>query len=339
MTTVARYRVIHETRYVYSAAVSSARQIAHLTPRATDWQTVHEHWLTISPAPTEQSEGEDFFGNRVTRFTHDSGFDQQLIHAESLVEVRPHTPAEDAASPDWRSVRETCAGGPPALRFELAQFCAASSMAPVLPEAAAFAKGALREGGPWLSRLLELTNIIHTGFAFDPAATTLTTPVLEVIEKKRGVCQDFAHLMISCLRSAGLPARYVSGYILTHPPAGQPRLTGADASHAWVSAYCPELGWVDFDPTNGKLANTEFITLGWGRDFSDVTPLRGVVLGGGSQELEVRVTVMPLDAETAIASGSQTQTQTQSQSQTQSMRPANAATPSGSQSQSQSLGP
>ena len=342
MTAIARYRVIHETRYVYTSAVSSARQIAHLTPRSTDWQSVYEHRLTISPPPTEQSEGEDFFGNRVTRFTHDSGFDEQVIHAESLVEVRPHAPARDASSPDWRNVREMCAGGTPALRFELAQFCAASTMAPVLPEAAEYAKDSLREGGPWLTCLLDLTNSIHTGFVFDPAATTLTTPVLEIIENKRGVCQDFAHLMISCLRSAGLPARYVSGYILTHPPAGQPRLTGADASHAWVSAYCPEFGWVDFDPTNGKLADTEFITLGWGRDFSDVTPLRGVVLGSGAQEMEVRVTVMPLDADAAIASTGQSQTQTQSQSQTQtqtqSMGSADAALPSGSQSQSQSMG-
>ena len=334
MTATARYRVIHETRYQYAAPVSSARQIAHLTPRATEWQAVLEHRLSISPVPTEQSEGEDFFGNRVTRFTHDSGFDEQVIHAESVVEVRPHTPASDAPSPDWRSVREMCADGTPALRFELAQFCTASTLAPVLPEAAEFAKGALREGGPWLTCLLDLTNSIHADFVFDPAATTLTTPVLEIIENKRGVCQDFAHLMISCLRSVGLPARYVSGYILTHPPAGQPRLTGADASHAWVSAYCPEFGWVDFDPTNGKLADTEFITLGWGRDFSDVTPLRGVVLGSGAQEMEVRVTVMPLDADAAVASASQTQSQTQSQS----MGPADAANPSGSQSQSQSMG-
>jgi transglutaminase-like putative cysteine protease len=327
MTTTARYRVIHETRYQYTAPVSSARQIAHLTPRSTDWQTVHEHRLAISPAPTEQSEGEDFFGNHVTRFTHDSGFDEQIVHAESLVEVQPHTPAADAPSPDWRSVQQMCTDGAPALRFELAQFCTASILAPVLPEAAEYAKVSLREGGPWLTCLLDLTNRIHTDFVFDPAATTVTTPVLEIIEKKRGVCQDFAHLMISCLRSVGLPARYVSGYILTQPPAGQPRLIGADASHAWVSAYCPEFGWVDFDPTNGKLANTEFITLGWGRDFSDITPLRGVVLGSGAQEMEVRVTVMPLDATLSSAG----------QSQTQNMGAADASPSSLSQSQSQSF--
>ena len=328
----ARYRVVHETRYRYPQAVTSARQQAHLTPRATAWQSVEQHRLTITPAPTERAEDEDYFGNPVTRCAIEGRFDEQIIHAESVVTVQPHAPAVDAASPDWRSVRELCAESPPALRFDLAQFIAASDLAPVLAEAASYAKNHLREGGPWLTCLLNLTRAINQDFAFDPAATTLTTPVAEVLEKKRGVCQDFAHLMISCLRSTGLPARYVSGYILTHPPAGQPRLIGADASHAWVSAWCPEFGWVDFDPTNGKLADTEFITLGWGRDFSDVTPLRGVVLGSGGQELEVRVTVTPL-ATDAMQSQSQTQSQNQGQGQTQHQGQMQ------SQSQTQSLAP
>ncbi len=136
---------------------------------------------------------------------------------------------------------------------------------------------------------------IFTEFTFDSSATEITTPLLHVLEQKRGVCQDFAHLMIACLRSRGLAARYVSGYLLTHPPAGRPRLVGADASHAWVSAWCPGLGWVDADPTNGKLADTEFVTLAWGREYSDVTPLRGVVRGGGEHTLTVAVTVEPLD--------------------------------------------
>ena len=329
----ARYRVVHETLYRYAQAATSSRQQAHLTPRTTEWQSVQEHALTITPAPGERDVGEDFFGNPITRCATEGKFDEQLFCADSVVTVQPHAPAEDAPSRDWRSVREQCAAGTPALRFDLAQFIAASDLAPVLPAAAAYAKAHLREGGPWLSCLLDLTRMIHAGFVFDPKATTLTTPVAEVLELKRGVCQDFAHLMISCLRSAGLPARYVSGYILTHPPAGQPRLTGADASHAWVSAYCPEFGWVDFDPTNGKLADTEFITLGWGRDFSDVTPLRGVVLGGGTQELEVRVTVRPLNADAAMASTRQSQWQSQSQS----MAPTGPTAPSGSQSQSQSM--
>ena len=295
----ARYRVIHETSYRYVPAVSSARQQAHLTPRATEWQQLLEHTLTITPPPDERRDSEDYFGNRITRCVLEQKVEQLSLRAESLVTVQTHAPARGSASPGWRSVRDLCADGTPALSFELAQFMVASDLAPVLPEAVVYAKTHLREGGAWLDSLLALTESIHAQFAFDPAATTITTPVAEVLESKRGVCQDFAHLMISCLRSVGLPARYVSGYILTHPPAGQPLLAGADASHAWVSAYCPEFGWVDFDPTNGKLADTEFITLGWGRDFSDVTPLRGVVLGSGTQKLKVSVTVLPLGADAA----------------------------------------
>ena len=290
----ARYRVSHETRYRYFPAVSSARQLAHLTPRATPWQSVQAHRIEIAPAPVEYEESTDFFGNRIVRFALEGLIEEQVIFADSTVEVSAYAPAQDAPSPDWRSVCSAYAEGNSALRFDLAQFCASSAMAPMLPEAADYAMTSLQGGGPWLDRLLALSQRIQADFAFDPAATTVATPVQDVFAQKRGVCQDFAHLMISCLRSVGLPARYVSGYILTHPPAGQVRLIGADASHAWVSAYCPEFGWVDFDPTNGKLANTEYITLGWGRDFSDVTPLRGVVLGSGSHELQVRVTVSPL---------------------------------------------
>ncbi len=134
---------------------------------------------------------------------------------------------------------------------------------------------------------------IFSEFTFDSEATLVATPLQEVLEKRRGVCQDFAHLMLACLRARGFSARYVSGYLLTHPPAGQPRMIGADASHAWVSVYCPRLGWVDFDPTNNVLPDLEHITLAWGRDFADVSPLRGVILGGGSHDPEVRVTVMP----------------------------------------------
>ena len=195
--------------------------------------------------------------------------------------------------------------------------CASSALAPVLAATADYARASLPDDQPWLACLLELTRRIHAEFAFDPEATTLTTPVAEVLQDKRGVCQDFAHLMISCLRSLGLPARYVSGYILTHPPEGKERLLGADASHAWVAAWCPTLGWVDFDPTNGKLADTEFITLGWGRDFSDVTPLRGVVLASGSQELEVSVTVLPLAPLVARPAPLQTPPQTPLQVQSQ----------------------
>jgi transglutaminase-like putative cysteine protease len=290
----ARYRVIHETRYLYAPGAASARQLAHLSPRATSAQRIESHRIDITPTPTERTDTEDYFGNGVTRFATDEAFEEQVIHAESIVEITAHAPAPDAPSPSVGEVRDACAEGNQALRFELAQFSASSALAPVLAATADYARSSLPDDQPWLACLLALTRRVHAEFAFDPEATTLTTPVAEVLKNKRGVCQDFAHLMISCLRSLGLPARYVSGYILTHPPEGEERLLGADASHAWVAAWCPTLGWVDFDPTNGKLADTEFITLGWGRDFSDVTPLRGVVLASGSQELEVSVTVLPL---------------------------------------------
>jgi transglutaminase-like putative cysteine protease len=162
-----------------------------------------------------------------------------------------------------------------------------------------YARRSFRQGVRFVDALCGLAHRIHRDFEFDATATTVTTPLEEVFSTRRGVCQDFAQLMIACLRGVGVPARYVSGYILTRPPPGRPRLVGADASHAWVSAWCPGSGWIDVDPTNDRRVDQDFVTLGWGRDFSDVTPLRGVILGGGAQTLKASVTVMPLDA-TAI---------------------------------------
>ena len=164
-------------------------------------------------------------------------------------------------------------------------------MAPLLEEARGYAQQSFTPQRPWLDAMLELTQRIRSDFIYDPKATTITTSVVEVFESRRGVCQDFAHLMISCLRSLGIPARYVSGYVLNRIALGATPLAGADASHAWVAGHCPGLGWVAFDPTNGKLADLEFVTLGWGREFSDVTPLRGVVLGSAAQTLAVAVSV------------------------------------------------
>jgi transglutaminase-like putative cysteine protease len=167
-------------------------------------------------------------------------------------------------------------------------------MVPVLQESIEYARPSFPAGRALPTALFDLTRRIYTDFVFDPKATTVTTQVREVLAHRRGVCQDFAHLMISCLRSLGLAARYVSGYILNLAPPGKKRLAGADASHAWVEAHCPGLGWIAFDPTNGKVADLEFITLGWGREFSDVAPLHGVILGSATQELAVAVDVQPL---------------------------------------------
>lgn len=287
----ARYHITHETHYRYSHTVASGRQLAHLTPRVTSWQDVRSHRIEVDPSPAERADGTDYFGNPVVRFAVDCPHDALLIRAESVVDVESHAPAPKDRSPAWESALAFEDLLAPENDLDLAQYRVSSPMGPVLQEALDYARPSFDRERPWLDALMDLTRRIKADFVYDPTATTVTTPVVEVLGHRHGVCQDFAHLMISCLRSLGLPARYVSGYVLNSLPAGKERLAGADASHAWVAAHCPDLGWVAFDPTNGKLADIEFVTVSWGRDFSDVTPLRGVVLGSGEQELAVRVAV------------------------------------------------
>lgn len=296
MGSEARYRVTHETTYVYSDKVTSAHQLAHLKPRNTPWQRVSYHKLDIEPSPVERYEGTDYFGNGVVRFMIDAPHDVLRVTAESVVEIDSHAPDAATVSPPWEEALATPGVWGPQVDLDLEQYRLASPMVPVLPESGDYARESFTAGRPWLEAALELARRIHAGFSYDPKATTVTTQVREVLEHRRGVCQDFAHLMLSCLRSLGLPARYVSGYVLNYVPEGRARLSGADASHAWVAAHCPQLGWVAFDPTNGKLADLEFVTLGWGREFSDISPLSGVVLGGATQTLSVVVNVQPLAA-------------------------------------------
>lgn len=287
------YRVVHETRYTYSDTVTSAHQLAHLAPRTTPWQAVHAHRVDIDPAPSERSAGSDFFGNGVMRFTVDTPHDELTVRAESLVDV--HSRATDTgAGPAWETALAVPGEWEPDSDLDVVQFRLASPMVPVLPESAEYARASFPAGRALPAAMLDLTRRIHAEFVYDPKATTLTTQVREVLAHRRGVCQDFAHLMISCLRSLGLSARYVSGYILNRAPPGRQPLAGADASHAWVEGHCPGIGWIAFDPTNGKVADLEFVTLGWGREFSDVTPLRGVVLGAATQKLAVAVDVQPV---------------------------------------------
>jgi len=295
MTERASYRVTHETRYTYSDVVTSAHQLAHLRPRATPWQKIKSHKLVITPRPVEQAAGADYFGNDILRFMIDAPHDELSVRAESVVEVESHAPDTGAVSPPWEAGCAPRGVWSANVDLDIEQYRVSSAMAPVLDEAFAYARVSFTDGRPWLEGMMELTRRIQSEFVYDPKATTVTTQVAEVFALRRGVCQDFAHLMISCLRSLGMPARYVSGYILNRPQAGARRVMGADASHAWVAGWCPAHGWVAFDPTNGKLADIEFVTLGWGREFSDVTPLRGVVLGAATQTLAVDVKVQPLD--------------------------------------------
>lgn len=288
-----RYEVLHDTGYAYDPTVTSSRQLAHLTPRSTAWQTLEAHALTIEPCPTERADSHDYFGNPVVHFVVDAPHGELTVRAASIVEVTSHAPVLDGAAASWEHARVGDDAPGRGYALETVEYRLASPLAPILPEAFAYASESFAPGRAWLAAVLDLTRRIQRDFAYDPSATTVTTRVCEVFAHRRGVCQDFAHLMLSCLRSLGLPARYVSGYILNHQRPNASLLVGADASHAWVASYSPEFGWVDFDPTNGKLADVEFITLGWGRDFADVTPLRGVVIGSGTQELSVRVRVRP----------------------------------------------
>jgi transglutaminase-like putative cysteine protease len=291
----ARYRVVHETRYQYDSMVTLSQQYLHMTPRAFAFQETESHLIWLDPVINEGSDGLDFFGNSTRHVALTGPHDRLLVHAESTVSLRPrHTLAEIAGTLPWESVRDMMAKEKSPATLEACRYLYASPLVNWFPDLEAYGRLCFTPGRPVLDAALDLTEMIFEDFEFDGRATDISTPLEQVLRGRRGVCQDFAQLMIGCLRSVGLPARYVSGYILTHPLEGKPRLIGADASHAWVSVYCPSLGWVDFDPTNRCLVQHEHITLGWGRDFSDVTPMRGIVLGGGQQKLDVQVTVTPL---------------------------------------------
>lgn len=297
-----RYRVVHETSYDYGSPVSLSQQQLHLSPRILDWQQVEEQRIDIKPEPTWRRDGLDAFGNPVTWVAFHAPHDKLLIRSVMSVAVMPHLPEDLEDSLPWEEVRDRLAydsTDPIPADLEATHFLFESPHVRVKHELAVYAADCFPPDTPVLVGAQALMAKIFREFTFDPEATTVSTPVLEVLEKKRGVCQDFAHLMIACLRAIGLSARYVSGYLLTRPPPGKPRLIGADASHAWVSVYAPggATDWVDFDPTNDLLPDTEHITLAFGRDFSDISPLRGIILGGGGTEPEVAVTVVPLDEE------------------------------------------
>lgn len=291
-----RYKVVHETVYRYSSPVASSRQIAHLAPRAVSWQKVLDHRLQISPLPSERAEGVDYFGNPFARIVVDEPHDALTVRAESEVLVSPHAPDPAVASPPWESALAVPGVWGPGMSLEVEQYRVASPNVPVLAATRDYALPSFAKERPWLEAMLELTQRIRKEFKYDTESTTISTSVEEVLQLKGGVCQDFAHLMLSCLRSLGLPARYVSGYVLNRrSKEGKDSNAGADASHAWVASFVPVHGWVAFDPTNGKIADTEFVTLGWGREFIDVSPLRGVVRGAAEQELAVAVSVVPVE--------------------------------------------
>ncbi len=291
-----RYRVEHRTLYRYEQPVSQCHNRAHLLPRDTAQQRCLGSAIQVSPAPVVAAERRDYFGNRVYLFSVERPHEELEVRVVSQVEVRREGWAGIEPELDFGI---TCAEARARLGREegeehllAREFVLDSPMVRVGSALRDYAAISLEDSRPLLSGVRELTARIFREFAYDPGFTTIATPLDEVLENRRGVCQDFAHLAIGCLRASGFPARYVSGYVETVLDPGQPRMIGADASHAWFAVYVPGEGWVDFDPTNDNMPGSQHITTAWGRDYADVTPLRGVIFdGGGNQEMTVAVDV------------------------------------------------
>ena len=290
-----RYRVRHETVYSYGGNVAHSHQLLHLTPRDSPDQTCRSHAITLSPAPSERRDDVDPFGNVVTRLEYDRPHDRLEVVAAIDIEVRAPPAAAPAGSQAWEAVRAELAYAgrvPQPDHLRACRFRMESAYVRVKQIFTDYAEDCFPPGRPVLAAAEDLMHKIHRDFAYAPGATTIKTSAAEAFDARRGVCQDFAHIMIACLRSRGMAARYVSGYLRTLPAGiSDASLVGADASHAWVAVFCPPLGWVALDPTNDVRAGLDHITLAWGRDFGDVSPLRGVLVGGGRHRLSVRVSV------------------------------------------------
>lgn len=284
-----KYRVHHTTIYAYGESVDLASHMLHLLPRPLPQQTVLNAGLETTPRAARCTLGTDHFGNRVSWLFLDLPHASFEVRLSASVDVRFPEPPAAAATLPWEEVAAALrAGG--GETWQVAEFAFPSRMAPVDAAAGRYVAVSFPVGRPVLAGLLDLTARIRNDFTFRPGVTTIATPVAQVLSQRAGVCQDFTHLMIAGLRMLGLPARYVSGYICTRPPPGQATRRGADQSHAWVGVWLgPEHGWVDLDPTNNLVVRDEHVVLGWGRDYGDVSPVRGVILGGGSHSLSVRV--------------------------------------------------
>jgi transglutaminase-like putative cysteine protease len=285
------YEITHRTLYQYSAPVTVSHHVTRLEPRASHSQACERFSLKIFPEPTLRKTRQDYFGNRLCFFAIQEIHTRLEIitHSRVTVTARELPPLE--STPPWEEVVNLYRDPVSPEVIEPYQFVFDSPQIRASFELADYARASFPPETPLLVGAADLTRRIFEDFTFDSRATTVTTPIEEVWQKRRGVCQDFAHLGIACLRSLGLSARYVSGYLRTHPPEGKPRLVGADASHAWFRIFCPGTGWVDFDPTNNVQPGEEHIIVAYGRDFDDVSPVAGIITGGGDHEVRVSVDV------------------------------------------------
>ncbi|MEX0728320.1 MAG: transglutaminase family protein [Planctomycetaceae bacterium] len=289
-----KYKVIHKTTYVYGETVPVCHNQVYLAPRVFRHQSCRTHRLSIKPSPTVSESREDYFGNKTCFFSIEESHRRLSVTAISRVDVRSPSYPEPSTTPNWETIAQDVAGPAPPARIAIGQFAFKSPSIHWFPDLEAYTRESFSPGRPILEATMELMSRVHAEFKYDPTVTTVQTPVDEVFQHRHGVCQDFAHLMIACLRSIGLAARYVSGYLRTIPPQGEEKLVGADATHAWLGVYCGGKLWVGVDPTNDRLVGDDHITLAWGRDYTDVCPIKGVYLGGSIQNMNVSVDVIPL---------------------------------------------
>lgn len=286
-----KLRVSHVTSYRYPDPVSLCHSIAHLKPRDLPHQTCLSSQVRVDPWPAVSREYTDFFGNRVSYFAIQQSHSHLDVTALSEVEVRPRSLPDPGSTLPWELALERVQAGRDEGVAAARIFTLSSPLVPLDPAATDYAQTSFPPGRPLLDAAMDLMGRIYQEFEYDPHFSSIATPLAEVLSHRRGVCQDFAHLGLACLRGLGLPSRYVSGYLETLPPPGQVKLQGSDASHAWFAVFIPDLGWVDFDPTNDQTLGEQHITTAVGRDFQDVTPMRGIFYGGGAHDLTVAVDV------------------------------------------------
>lgn len=290
-----KYRVTHTTTYHYSEPASLSQNELYLTPRTTTRQQALQSQLQFAPEPQYLHRRIDYFGNIAHVFMVQQPHSQLSLTATSVVRTARASLLQRSASMPWEETGRRLRAHATPQDLEAYQYVFASPMISAIPGVRQYALPSFPPGKPTIAGGKDLMRRIFTEFTYDKTASTVETPVAQVLAERRGVCQDFAHLAIACLRSLGLAARYVSGYLETLPPPGAPKLVGADASHAWISLYVPDEGWVDLDPTNNVMPGESHITLAWGRDYSDVAPVKGVVMGGGQHTLAVEVEVTRLE--------------------------------------------
>lgn len=290
------YDLRHRTTFTYEDVVSVSHHVLHLAPRRHRRQRCFSAEMLIDPAPAVDSSGEDYFGNPVQYLTVQEPHERLVVESRARVEVLSSGAAVDlAASKPWEEVRELLAeGAADDLLLQTYEFTFDSPYSAGNDDVHDYALRSFAPGRPILEAAMDLTTRIYREFEYRGGVSDVSTPVRDVFAMRKGVCQDFAHLEIACLRSLGLAARYVSGYLLTHPAPGKEKLVGSDASHAWLSVWSAEAGWVDFDPTNNLIPDVEHVTVGWGRDYGDVSPINGFIVGGGAHQIAVAVDVNPV---------------------------------------------